>query len=60
MLTIWQPQILSELTRMAFDWPAFVEDNQNNTSLLEERRVLMNKLMCRFEATMKKRYGARF
>ena len=29
---------------MDFDWPAFVEDNQNNTSLLGEKRILKNKM----------------
>ena len=37
-----------------FDWAVFVEDNQNNRSLLGETS-LMNKLMRRFEATMKKK-----
>ena len=41
---------------MDFDWPAFVEDNQNNTSQVGEAgENLMNKLMYRFVATTKKK-----
>ena len=40
---------------MDFDWPAVVEDNQNNTSRVGEGRVLMNKLMYRFVTTRKKK-----
>ena len=40
---------------MDFDWAVFVEESQNNRSLLgdwaELNPVLINKLMCRFVAT---------
>ena len=35
----WVPSLAIYVTRMDFDWPAFVEDNQNNTSRLGEERV---------------------
>ena len=41
---------------MDFHWAAFVEDNQNNTGIPTRRgQGLMNKFMCRFEATVKKK-----
>ena len=61
MLTIWRhkfnPFVINESndgltshrsTRMDFDCPAFVEDNQNNICRVVREESLMNKLMYRF------------
>ena len=35
----WVPSLAIKVTRMDVDWPAVVEDNQNNTSRVGEGRV---------------------